>query len=158
VTLRYAADSKPLRIFIAARRANPAPVDLMALTDDSERRSAMWRTILLLVVWGLTGAGIQAVAGEWGSQEMRPYYEAQVAWEIDHCLQKCRLMDSRSPALRAKARQEAGKAHYLRSNQEQLVEEMMAFDIGLNHYKVQQYLNQKYHDHGCAYLGGGYCR
>jgi hypothetical protein len=45
-------------------------------------------------------------------------------------------MDSRSPTLRDKARQEAGKAQYLKTNKEQLVEEMMAFDIGLNHYKV----------------------
>ncbi len=117
----------------------------------------MWKTLLFILIGGLTLAGTQAQAGEWGDLEKKQYYEAQVAWEIDHCLQKCHLMDSRSPQLRAKARREAGKAHYLKTFKTQLVADMMREEVGLNHYMVQQYLNERYHDHGYAYLDLKYC-
>ncbi len=117
----------------------------------------MRKTLLFILVWGLTVMGVAAHAGDWSSQEMKQYYEAQVAWEIDHCLQKCHLMDSRSPTLRAKARQEAGKAQYLRTYKAQLVNDMLAAEIGPSHYKVQQFLNERYHDHGYAYLDLNYC-
>lgn len=114
--------------------------------------------MLAILVWGLAGMCVQAQAGEWDLNEMKQYYEAQVVWEIDHCLQKCHLMDSRSPVLRDKARRETGKAVYLRTYKDVLVEEMVRTGIGLNHHKIQQFLNRKYHDHGYAYLDGRYCR
>ena len=117
----------------------------------------MWKRLLLVLIVAMAMTGVQATADEWNDQEMRQYYEAQVAWEIDHCLQKCHLMDSRSPNLRNKARQEAGKAHYLKTYKTELVKEMMRADIGPNHYKVQQFLNERYHDHGYAYLDLKYC-
>lgn len=119
----------------------------------------MWKTLPLILVLGLALTVAQVSAGEWNDREMKQYYEAQVAWEIDHCLEKCHLMDSRSPALRAKAREEVGKAHYLRANQAKLVQEMMDADIGLRHYKVQQYINHRYHSHGRGYaaLNLNYC-
>lgn len=119
----------------------------------------MWRNLLLIVAWGLAMAAIQANAGEWNDREMKQYYEAQVAWEIDHCLQKCHLMDSRSATLRAKARDEVRKAQFLKAYQEQLVEDMVQADIGMEHYKVQQYINHRYHDHGHGYatLNLRYC-
>ena len=117
----------------------------------------MYRIVVGILVWGLVGMGMAAAAGELSDQEMRRYYEAQVVWEIDHCLQKCHLMDSRSLALRTKARQEVGKAQYLKTHKDQLVEAMMKSDLGLEHYKVQHFMNQRYHNHGYTYLDVNYC-
>jgi hypothetical protein len=79
----------------------------------------MYRIVVGILVWGLAGMGMAAAADEWSASEMRRYYEAQVVWEIDHCLQKCHLMDSGSLALRTKARQEVGKAQYLKTHKDQ---------------------------------------
>ena len=120
----------------------------------------MWKTLLCMVIGGVVLIGGPVNADEWSNSEMKQYYEAQVAWEIDHCLQKCHLMNSRSPVLRDKARQEVSKAHYLKMHREELVEEMMAADIGPHHYKVQQYINHRYRDQGRGYaaLNLRYCR
>ncbi len=111
----------------------------------------MWKTLLCMVIGAVVMIAGPVSGDDWNSSEMKQYYEAQVAWEIDHCLQKCHLMNSRSPALRAKARQEVSKAHYLRMHKDELVEEMMAADIGPRHYKVQQYINHRYRDRGLGY-------
>jgi hypothetical protein len=111
----------------------------------------------MMLAWGLAAMGVPAAADEWNDQKMRQYYEAQVVWEIDHCLQKCHLMDSRSLALRTKARKEVGKAQFLKTHKDELVEEMVKADVGLDHYKVQYFMNQRYHDHGYAHLNVNYC-
>ena len=111
----------------------------------------MWKTLVFFLIGGVVMAGPMVHADEWNSSEMKQYYEAQVAWEIDHCLQKCHLMNSRSPALREKARQEVGKAHYLKMHKTELVKEMMAADLGPHHYKVQQYINHSYRDRSLGY-------
>ncbi len=120
----------------------------------------MLKTLLCMVIGTVVLIGGAVNADEWSNSEIKQYYEAQVVWEIDHCLQKCHLMNSRSPALRDKARQEVRKAHFLKMYRDELVEEMMAADIGPHHYKVQQYINHRYHDrdHGYAAVNLKYCQ
>ncbi len=120
----------------------------------------MWKTFVVFLIGCVVMTGAVVHADEWSSSELKQYYEAQVVWEIDHCLQKCHLMNSRSSTLRDKARQEVGKAHYLKLHKNELVEDMMAADIGPHHYKVQQYINHRYYSHGLGYAAVNlrYCK
>jgi hypothetical protein len=54
------------------------------------------------------------------------------------------LKNSRSFHLRCCAEKAAGKAAFLRRNQDRLVEEMMAEKLPLKAYKVQRFVNARY--------------
>jgi hypothetical protein len=63
---------------------------------------------------------------------------------IVKCSKKQCLKNSRSFQLRCCAEKAAGKADFLRRNQDRLVEEMMAEKLPLKAYKVERFVNARY--------------
>lgn len=63
---------------------------------------------------------------------------------IVKCSKKQCLNDSRSLHLRCCAVKAAGKADFLRRNQDRLVEEMVAEKLPLKAYQVERFVNARY--------------
>jgi len=84
----------------------------------------------------------QAPAGAEAVQ--RADYTMAINDVIVKCSKKQCLKNSRSFHLRCCAEKAAGKAAFLRRNQDRLVEEMMAEKLPLKAYKVQRFVNARY--------------
>jgi len=73
------------------------------------------------------------------------YYQSAIDDEINSCLEKKSFQNSRSGQLQRKGHLEASKAQFLMANREHLVAAMMRDDVGRKPYKVQRFLNDKFH-------------
>ena len=86
-----------------------------------------------------------AIGGEDNPQSLRAYYQAAIDQEIQSCLSKQSLQDSRSIELQRKGHLEASKAQFLTANRDLLVAAMVKNSVGRKPYKVQHFLNDQFH-------------
>lgn len=101
-------------------------------------------TCLLVFVAVFAFSG-HVLGGDDDSLSLTAYYQTMIDNEINSCLEKQSLQDSRSVHLQRKGHLEASKAQFLMANREHLVEAMMKDAIGRKPYKVQRFLNDKFH-------------
>jgi len=101
-------------------------------------------TCLLVFVAVFVFSG-HVLGGEDGSLSLTAYYQSAIDDEITSCQEKQSLQNSRSVHLQRKGHLEASKAQFLIANREHLVAAMMKDGIGRKPYKVQRFLNDKFH-------------
>lgn len=106
----------------------------------------MKTTICLLTVASLLFffAG-NVLGGDDSGFTLTAYYQSAIDNEINSCLEKKSLQNSRSGQLQRKGHMEASKAQFLIANREFLAATMVRDDIGRKPYKVQRFLNDKFH-------------
>ena len=67
--------------------------------------------------------------------------------KISKCHSKAKLIESKSVHLQNRAAKEIKKAVFLNENRESLIKEMVKRDIGAKQYKIESFLNNKFHEH-----------
>ena len=98
---------------------------------------------LVLVLLAMAVMVVPALAGE-DLQALRVYFANAIETEIMCCESKSCLQSSRSANLRMKGHREASMALFLKSNKEQLIEEMVATGLEPKEYKVHRFLNHQF--------------
>lgn len=101
--------------------------------------------ICLLVVVAVFIFSGNVLGGDDGSLSLTAYYQAAIDNEINSCLEKQSLQNSRSVQLQRKGHLEASKAQFLMANREHLVAAMLKNAIGRKPHKVQRFLNDRFH-------------
>ena len=80
-------------------------------------------------------------------EEIAKYYESCIVREIKKCdLKLVLLRKSRSKNLQDYARMEALKAEFFRADKDMLVKEMIETQIEPKHYKIELFLNSRFHE------------
>jgi hypothetical protein len=97
--------------------------------------------------------GIMIVAGaspisahSQSNEKLQKFYETCIAKKIAKCQSKTMLQTSKSENLQLTAEKAASQARFLSLNKEMLVNEMMEKDIGRKPYKIEHYLNSRFHE------------
>lgn len=99
----------------------------------------------LLVVAMILCFYAPAFGGDGSAASLSDYYRAAIDHEIESCLEKTSLQNSRSDQLQRKGHLEASKARFLMTHRDHLVDEMVESDIERKPYKIQRYLNEQFH-------------
>lgn len=105
----------------------------------------MKTTICLLTVAAVFFFSGNVLGGDDIGLSLPAYYQTAIDNEIHSCIAKQSLQNSRSGQLRRKGHREASKAQFLMANREHLIAAMMRDDIEPKSYKVQRYINDKFH-------------
>jgi len=99
--------------------------------------------ITVCVLWGPLNS--TALSGD--QEERVKYYESCIVKEIVKCDSKFVLLSSsRSINLKNYAKMEAQKARFLEAYKEILVKEMTEMQLEPKHYKVELFLNSRFHE------------
>ena len=86
-----------------------------------------------------------ALGGDDSTATLSNYYQAAIDQEINSCLEKKSLQNSRSDQLQRKGHLEASKARFLMTNRDHLVDVMLRSDLEPKPYKIQRFLNDQFH-------------
>ena len=80
-------------------------------------------------------------------KKIEQYYENCISREISKCESKLTLLAaSKSQHLKNYAAVEAQKADYLKSEKDALIKEMLEMQLEPKHYKVEVFLNSRFHE------------
>ena len=101
--------------------------------------------IAMAVVITLTGA--MSATGQTGENEqLKKYYKAYILKSISKNQSKAGLQKSKSPNLRSCGVLSKQKFIFLTNNQNMLVDEMVRNKVGKKPYKIDYYLNKRFHE------------
>ena len=103
--------------------------------------------IVCLLVGIITFIGVLpsiCISGD--KEELAKFYGACISKEICKCQAKTYLSNSRSANLRCCAAKASKKAAFLQKNKDMLITEMINNDIGVKPYKIEYFLNKKFHE------------
>ncbi len=99
--------------------------------------------ITVCVLWGALNSTVFSS----DHAERAKYYESCIVKKIVKCDSKfAMLSSSRSLNLQNYAKMEAQKARFLEAEKEILVKEMMEMQLEPKHYKVELFLNSRFHE------------
>lgn len=102
-------------------------------------------SITMAVVVTLTGA-LAAIAQTGENAQLKKYYKTYISKCISKNQSKAGLQASRSKNLRSCGALSRQKVIFLTNNQNMLVDEMIKNKIGTKPYKIDHYLNQRFHN------------
>lgn len=98
--------------------------------------------ITLLIIIGALPATVQG--GE--KEQLRTYYKNYIVKCISKNQSKSNLQSSKSANLRSCGALSKQKAIFLTNNQNTLVNEMIKNQVGKKPYKIDHYLNKRFHE------------
>ena len=99
----------------------------------------------LLMVAILMGA-VSATAQGTETDQLKKYYKEYISKCISKNQSKARLQASKSANLRSCGALSKQKAIFLTNNQNMLVNEMIKNQVGKKPYKIEYYLNKRFHE------------
>ena len=101
--------------------------------------------ILAMVMMAILMGAILATAQGADNEQLRKYYNEYISKCISKNLSKTGLQSSRSANLRSCGTLSKQKVVFLTNNQNMLVNEMIKKQIGTKPYKIEYYLNKRFH-------------
>ena len=101
-------------------------------------------TVITCII--LIGGGISATGQSHDYEKLRKYYQDYISKCISKNKAKAGLEASKSANLRSCGILSKQKVVFLTNNQNTLVEEMIKKKIGTKPYKVEYYLNKRFHE------------
>ena len=99
----------------------------------------------VMIVFVMLLASGTAMGGEDSAASLTAFYQAAIDMEIASCLNKQSLQDSRSIELQRKGHHEASKAQFLMTHRDRLIKDMLSSDLGRKDYKIQRFMNDRFH-------------
>jgi hypothetical protein len=75
------------------------------------------------------------------------YYDDYLTAACEKCAGKCCFLNSRCCALREYAMKNQAKAEFLKNHKEELIEKMIAADVGQKPYKIDYFLTSEFGAH-----------
>ena len=96
--------------------------------------------IILSLVWASSAVSQTAEA-----VYLKSVYSAVIDEAIAHCKAKALYRNSRSEKLQRVAALSCMKAAFFKDFKAELIQDMIEANIGIKPYKIQYYLNQKFH-------------
>lgn len=100
----------------------------------------LYTVIILTLVWSSAAVSQTAEA-----VDLESVYSAAIDEAIAHCKAKVLYRNSKSEKLQRVAALACMKAAFFKDFKVELIEDMIAVNIGAKPYKIQYYLNQKFH-------------
>jgi hypothetical protein len=82
-----------------------------------------------------------------GTGQATSYYGDCIDQKIEQCERKADFIDCMSDPLRKWARMNKLKAKYFKENKKELINEMVAQDLGQKQYKTDYFLNKSFSNH-----------
>jgi len=76
--------------------------------------------------------------------KLKAFYEASIDERISKCESKTALLNSKFGNVRRAAEMALLKAAFLNDHREILVQDMLSINLGIKHYKIDYYLNQRF--------------
>ena len=99
----------------------------------------------MIIVFIVIGA--LSATGQWGKNEqLKKYYKNYISKCISKNQSKAGLKASKSANLRSCAALSKQKVIFLTNNQNMLVNEMLENQVGTKSYKIEHYLNKRFHE------------
>lgn len=99
-------------------------------------------TMIMVVIF----MGAVSAAGQSGENEqLRKYYKDYISKCISKNQSKADLQDSKSANLRSCGALSKQKVIYLTNNQNTLINELVDNQVGTKPYKIEYYLNKRFH-------------
>ena len=105
-------------------------------------KAFVFATVIMAVI--LTGA-VTASGQNGENEKLRKYYKDYISKCISKNRSKASLQDSKSANLRSCGALSKQKVRYLMNNQNTLVNEMVENQVGTKPYKIEYYLNKRFH-------------
>ena len=103
----------------------------------------MKQIMIALAVCVLTVAAVSVSQGG----NLADYYDDYLTAASEKCAGKCRFLNSRCCALREYAMKNQAKAEFLKNHKEELIEKMIAADVGQKPYKIDYFLTAEFGAH-----------
>ena len=101
---------------------------------------AMMITLLIFI------GAIPATGQESENEQLKKYYKNFILKCISKNQSKTSLQSSKSANLRSRGALSKQKVIFLTNNQNMLVNEMIKNQIGKKHYKIEHYINKRFHE------------
>ena len=103
------------------------------------------KILILLMITFLALLWASSAASQMAStKKLATFYGAFIDACILRCESKGSMRDSKLKHIRQAAARHCLKADFLKRHKAQLIEELIAKDIGTKHYKIDHYLNHRF--------------
>jgi hypothetical protein len=113
-------------------------------TEANKMKRTITVSVLFVMLLAASFADIASALDVAMPDHLISYYNEYVKQEIDGERQEASLLKGDSPALRCSAELHSAKADFYESNKDQLVQEMVMQDIGMEPHKIDHFLTTSF--------------